>query len=130
MPNEIAQEVIPIADRLSRAQGRKARRHSATAKLTRDEHHQIEKAAKAEGKALSEWCREALLAAARSEVVTPTFTEVVAIRQLLNSALESIACGESVSRETFQTKLQAIRATKHKAAAEVMQQYVATEASR
>ena len=81
-------------------------------------------------RALSEWCREALLAAARGEVVTPTFTEVVAIRQLLNSALESIACGEEVTREKFQTQLQAIRTTKHKAAAEVMQQYAVTENTR
>ena len=130
MQNETAHERPPVSDRLSRAQGRKARRHSATAKLTRDEHLQLEKAAKSEGKALSEWCREALLAAARGEVVTPTFTEVVAIRQLLNSALESIVCGEQVTREKFQTQLQAIRSTKHKAAAEVMQQYAVTEAIR
>jgi len=130
MPNEVAPENRSIEDRLSRAQGRKARRHSATAKLTRDEHAQLEHAAKSEGKALSEWCREALLSTARGEVVTPTFTEVVAIRQLLNSALESIACGEAVTREKFQTDLQTIRKTKHKAAAEVMQQYAATEAGR
>ena len=130
MQNETVLERPPVSDRLSRARGRKARRHSATAKLTRDEHLQLEKAAKSEGKALSEWCREALLAAARGEVVTPTFTEVVAIRQLLNSALESIACGEEVTREKFQTQLQAIRTTKHKAAAEVMQQYAVTESTR
>ena len=86
--------------------------------------------AKSERKALSEWCRDALLAAARSEVVTPAFTEVVAIRQLLNFALESIACGETVAREKFQSQLQAIRGTKHKAAAEVMQQYAITETVR
>jgi uncharacterized protein (DUF1778 family) len=130
MQNELAQENGSIADRLSRAQGRKARRHSATAKLTRDEHTQLEHAAKSEGKALSEWCREALLAAARGEVVTPTFTEVVAIRQLLNTALESIACGEATTRERFQTQLQTIRSTKHKAAAEVMQQYAPRESAR
>ncbi len=130
MQSDVAQESVPIADRLSRAQGRKARRHSATAKVTRDEHEQLEKAAKLEGKALSEWCRETLLAAVRGEVVTSTFTEVVAIRQLLNFALEPIACGESVTREKFQTQLQTIRTTKHKAAAEVMQQYAATESAR
>jgi uncharacterized protein (DUF1778 family) len=130
MQNEMVQENGSITDRLSRAQGRKARRHSATAKVTRDEHAQLEYAAKLEGKALSEWCREALLAAARREVVTPTFTEVVAIRQLLNTALESIACGEAVTRERFQSQLQTIRSTKHRAAAEVMQQYATLESSR
>jgi hypothetical protein len=130
MQSEVVEESVPIADRLSRARGRKARRHSATAKLTRDEHLQLERAAKLEGKALSEWCRETLLAAVRGEVVTATFTEIVATRQLLNFALEAIACGDRPTREAFQTQLQAIRSTKHKAAAEVMQQYAATESVR
>ena len=130
MQSEDSHGAMTITDRLSRAQGRKARRHSATAKLTRDEHALVERVARAEGKALSEWCREAILATARGEVVTPTFTEVVAIRQLLNSALESIACGEAVTREKFHRQLQTIRSTKHKAAAEVMQQYAATEQKR
>ncbi len=121
---------MTIEDRLSRAEGRKARRHSATAKLTREEHHRIASAAKAEGKALSEWCREALLATVRGESVRPTFPEVVAIRQLLNYALESIACGDTVPRETFQKQLQTIRATKHKASAEMIQQYVGRESIR
>jgi len=127
MQNESTRESIPIADRQSRAQGRKARRHSATAKLTRDEHQQLERAAKAEGKALSEWCRDALLATVRGETVTPLFTEIVAIRQLLNSTLRNVACGEVMTPQAFQSELQGIRSSKHKAAAEVMQQYAATE---
>lgn len=130
MQSETAHVPVPVADRLSRASGRKARRHSATAKLTRDEHLQLEEAAKSEGKALSEWCRDALLAAVRGEVVTPTFTEVVAIRQLLNFALETIACREDVTHANFQSEVQTIRSTKHKAAAEVMQQYAVLEKSR
>ena len=130
MQNEIAHVSLPIADRMSRAQGRKARRHSATAKLTRDEHEQLEKAAKAEGKALSEWCRDALLAAVRSEAVTPTFTEIVAIRQLLNSALRHVACGEVMTPTAFQEELQSIRTSKHRAAGEVMQQYAMKEEKR
>ena len=130
MQQEVSQQNTSIQDRLSRAQGRKARRHSATAKLTREEHDQIEKAAKSEGKALSEWCRDVLLAAARGESVTPTFTEIVAIRQLLNSTLRVVACGDRMTPETFQKELQHIRGSKHKAAAEVMQQYAETEGSR
>lgn len=53
MQNETAHERPPVSDRLSRAQGRKARRHSATAKLTRDEHLQLEKAAKSEARLLA-----------------------------------------------------------------------------
>ena len=71
-----------------------------------------------------------LLAAARGETVTPTFTEIVAIRQLLNSALRHVACGDVMTPAAFQDELQSIRTSKHKAAAEVMQQYTMTEGKR
>lgn len=121
---------IDFESSLRRARGRTSRNYIASARVTKGEQVELENAARSQGKALSEWCREALLAAARGEVVTPTFTEVVAIRQLLNSALETIACGEAVTREAFQTQLQTIRSTKHRAAAEVMQQYAAMEAAQ
>lgn len=127
MQSDVSPESVSIMDRLSRAQGRKARRHSATAKLTRDEHQQLEKAAKSEGKALSEWSRDALLATARGEVVTPIFTEVIAIRQLLNATMRKVACGREMTDEEFSQELQGIRSTKHKAAAEMMQQYALAE---
>jgi hypothetical protein len=120
----------PLSDRIRRASGRLARRISATAKVTRDEHAELEAAASKSGKALGEWSRETLLAAARGEAITPSFTEIVAIRQLLNSTLRNVACGAVMTPEAFQKELQGIRSSKHKAAAEVMQQYAATEAGR
>ena len=119
-----------FGNRISRAQGRKARRYSATAKMTRDELDEVEATAKGDGRALGEWAREVLLREARRLSVNPTFTEVVAIRQLLNFALESIACGDKATHETFRAELQSIRGTKHKAASEMMQQYAATERAR
>ena len=130
MEDQAPKPILNLETSIRRSKGRTGRTISATARVTRDEQNEMEAAAKQKGQSLSEWCRETLLAAARGGSVTPTFTEVVAIRQLLNSALESIACGESVPREKFQSQLQAIRSTKHKAAAEVMQQYAATEAGR
>ena len=130
MDSMMSTRPVPFADRLSRAQGRKARRYSATAKMTREELDELEATAKNHGRALGEWAREVLLSEARRLSVNPTFTEVVAIRQLLNSALESIACGDKVTHEKFQTEVQTIRSTKHRAAAEVMQQYAAMEKTR
>ncbi len=130
MDTQINARPVQFADRLSRAQGRKARRYSATAKMTREELDEVEATAKKDGRALGEWAREVLLREARRLSVNPTFTEVVAIRQLLNSALESIACGDAMTHEKFQTDVQAIRATKHKAAEEVMQQYATKESTR
>ena len=130
MEDQAPKPILNLETSIRRSKGRTGRTISATARVTRDEQNEMEAAAKEKGQSVSGWCGETLLAAGRGESVTPTVTEVVAIRQLLNSALESIACGESVPREKFQSQLQAIRSTKHKAAAEVMQQYAATEAGR
>ena len=120
------QQAIPateFADGLHRARGRSARNFVASARVTKSEQNVLDAAARAQGKALSEWCRETLLASARGETATPIFTEIVAIRQLLNATLRSLACGETMTPEAFQKELQTIRSSKHKAAAEVMQQY-------
>jgi hypothetical protein len=130
MESHPSASILNLHERIRRSKGRTGRTFSATAKVNRKEMNELEAAAIAQAKGFSEWCRETLLAAARNEVVTPTFTEVVAIRQLLNSALEAIACGEATTRERFQAQLQTIRSTKHRAAAEVMQQYAAMERSR
>lgn len=126
------QQAAPISfeDNLRRARGRTSRNYIASARVTKAEQEELEEAARSQGKALSEWCRDALLAAARGEIITPTFTEIVAIRQLLNSALRHVACGAVMTPEAFQNELQGIRTSKHKAAVEVMQQYAKTETKR
>ena len=122
--------IINFEDNLRRARGRTSRNFIASARVTKAEQNELEEAARSEGKALSEWCRHMLLAAARGETVTPTFTEIVAIRQLLNSALRHVACGAVMTPEAFQNELQGIRTSKHRAAVEVMQQYAMTEGKR
>jgi hypothetical protein len=119
-----------LETRIRRSKGRSGRTISATAKVTRDEQKEMEAVAMQRGQSLSEWCREVLLAAARGETITPIFTEIVAIRQLLNSTLRNVACGAVMTPEAFQTELQGIRSSKHKAAVEVMQQYARTEAGQ
>jgi hypothetical protein len=127
MKNQTQSSSLDVETRLRRSKGRAGRTISATARVTRDEQNEMEAAAKQRGQSLSEWCREVLLTAARGETVTPLFTEIVAIRQLLNSTLRNVACGAVMTPEAFQTELQGIRLSKHKAAAEVMQQYATTE---
>ncbi len=114
---------IDFATRFRRSRGRGGRTFSATAKVTREEHDELEAAAKAEGKALGEWSRDALLASARATVASPVFTEVIAMRRFLNSVLRRVACGETMTPEAFHAEMQEIRITKHTAAEEVMQQY-------
>ncbi|CAN5410542.1 hypothetical protein BH10ACI4_BH10ACI4_06420 [soil metagenome] len=130
MEEQAATSFLDLETRIRRSKGRTGRTISATARVTRDEQNEMERAAKLKGQSLSEWCRDTLLAAARGEAITPSFTEIVAIRQLLNSTLRAVACGDVMTPEAFQKELQGIRSTKHKAAAEVMQQYAATETAR
>ena len=121
---------IDFDERLRRSSGRSSRHSVVSVRLTKSEQAELERMAKTDRKALSEWCRDVLLAAARGETVTPTFTEIVAIRQLLNSALGHVTCGEVMTPTAFQDELQGIRTSKHKAAAEVMQQYAMKEEKR
>ncbi len=58
--------------------------------------------------------------------MSPVFTELVALRLLLNKALR----GDLARTEDFDAEVQAIRRTKHKAAAEVMQHYTDPERPR
>ena len=99
----------------------------ANARVTRAEQAELTAVARSQGKALSEWAREVLLREARSARVDPLFTEVVAIRMLLNYLLKPISCGERGTPESFSAVLADVRATKHRAAADVMAQYAAPD---
>jgi hypothetical protein len=98
-----------------------------SSRATADEHQELEAAAKAEGKALSEWSREVLLREARSPRLNALFTEVVATRMLLNLVLKPIACGKKMTEEEFSGVLTNVRTGKRKAASDVLQQYTAPE---
>ena len=125
-----ATEPFSFEGRLSRSKSRDVRDQVAQARVTNAEYGELLGAAKKDGRALGEWCREVLLSAARGETVTPVFTEIVAIRQLLNATMRKVACGKAMNDEEFQKELQSIRLTKHKAAAEMMQQYAIKEEAR
>lgn len=121
---------IDFEHNLRRARGRDSRNYIASARVTKSEQQELEEAARLEGKALSEWCRETLLGVARRETVTPVFTEVVAIRTMLIAILRKVACGKVMTEEDFATALTSIRTGKHKSASELMQQYGAAEKKR
>ena len=118
---------LGIADRLTRSKGRSSRNRMANARVTQDEQQELEQAAKAEGKALSEWAREVLLREARRTKDDALFTEVVAMRVLLNNVLRPLALGHRMTSESFNEVLAKVRTEKRIAAREVMQQYIKTE---
>lgn len=116
-----------LSTRFQRSEGRSGRTYAATVKVSRSELSELNRIAKSEQKALSEWAREVLLREVRREKNDPLFTEIVATRMLLNLVLKHIACGELMSAEMFTEVLTKVRTTKHKQALDMMEQYAATD---
>jgi hypothetical protein len=114
---------LNLEERLTRSKGRSSRNRMANARVTEAEQEELAAVAKSAGKALSEWAREVLLREARSPRADALFTEIVAIRMLLNLVLKPLSCGEVLTPESFSAVLTNVRTTKHKAATDVMEQY-------
>jgi uncharacterized protein (DUF1778 family) len=109
--------------RLARSTGRAGRDRMANARVTADEQRELHDAARAEGKALSEWAREILLREARRPKEDAVFTELVATRMLLVNLIKPLILGEKVSPTWITEAMTMVRKEKHKAAQDVMQQY-------
>jgi uncharacterized protein (DUF1778 family) len=97
----------------------------ANARVTADEQQELHAAARAEGKALSEWAREILLREARRSHDDALFTELVATRMLLVNLIKPLILGEKVSPAWITEAMAMVRKEKHKAALDLMQQYTA-----
>ncbi len=121
---------VDFAERLKQRIGRASRTESVAIRFTEAELATLAGAANAGGDTLREWSREVLLKAARGSVADPTFTELIAMRRLLNSVLRYVACGEIMTASKFNAEMQEIRTTKHKAADEIFQQYAMRETTR
>lgn len=111
--------------RLARSTGRAGRDRMANARVTADEQQELRSAARAAGKALSEWAREILLREARRSHEDALFTELVATRMLLVNLIQPLILGEKVSPTWVSEAMAMVRKEKHKAAQDVMQQYAA-----
>ena len=114
---------LGISDRLRRTRGRPGRRTVASTKVTLREHEELETAAKREGKVLSEWAREALLEHARKGRSDAVFTELMALRLLMNGVLRELAVGRTMTPEQHQALVTEVRRTKHEVASSVLKQY-------
>ena len=118
---------ITMEQRLGRGKIRESRSRSLGTKLTLKEERELVRAAEAEGKSASEWARGVLLREARNSRTDALFTEIVATRMLLNLVLKPLACGQVMSAADFSGVLTNVRTTKHKAAADVKEQYATAE---
>jgi len=122
--NRLREQVTDnLEARLSRSRSRLPRIHVAQARVTQSEHHDLEEAARREGKALSEWARDVLLREARRSDGEAVFTEIVATRMLLVNLIKPLILGKPVTSQWITEAMTAVRREKRRAAQEVLQQY-------
>lgn len=115
---------LNIASRIRRSAGRTPRTENANARLTRRELDLLKAAAASQGKALGEWTREVLLAAATgTQMDRALFTEVTALRLFLTNVLRPLALGKTLSSAEFQAIQAGVRDDKHDAAQQLLAQY-------
>jgi len=116
----------PIATR--KLKGRTRRAVTLSTKITPREFELISAASEADGRALGEWVREAILKAARapSPGIVPDhlMTEIVALQLFLTDVLSPVACGGRMTAQQYQELMRNVKTNKHRAAREVIAQYV------
>ena len=124
MADQTSTTNLGIASRIRRSHGRGGRVHPVTSKLTREERDELAKIAARDGKALGEWARETLLHYARqARAESAAFTELIALRMLLNAVLRSIVVGKKMTEAEYNTLLTELRRAKHATAQDVLAQY-------
>ena len=108
---------------------REFRTVTASTKVTEPELRELERAAASRGVRLGEWVRDVLLREARSpsEAISlrHVMTEIVGLQLFLTNALTPVLCGERINSRQYEELLQNVKANKHRAAREVVAQYVA-----
>ena len=117
----------PITTRKLR--GRTRRSVTLSTKITSRELELISTASEADGRALGEWVREAILKAARSSSISVgtdhLMTEIVALQLFLTDVLSPLARGERINAEQYEKLMRNVKTNKQRAAREVIAQYVA-----
>ena len=107
---------LHLEGRLSRSQSRSARSCVAQARVTEEEHRDLLRAARSDGRALGEWAREILLREARRSADDALFTELIATRMILLNLLKPLAMGQVVTPEDFTRISATVRSDNRKVA--------------
>jgi len=117
----------PVTTR--KLKGRTRRAVTLSTKITPRELELISAASEADGRALGEWVREAILKAAHSSSISVgtdhLMTEIVALQLFLTDVLSPVACGDRISAQQYQELMQSVKTNKHRATREVIAQYAA-----
>ena len=121
---DLQAETRAMTVRLARSSGRAGRDRTASARLTQEEHRELENVAKRAGWSLSEWARETLLAAARRPADDVLLTEIVGTRLLLLNLLRPLATGKVLTEQDCVNISTQVQQNKRKVTREIQQQYV------
>jgi hypothetical protein len=120
---------LRIESRPARTRGRESRTQSIATRFTKEEEKALREKAEAQGQNLREWAREVLLREACGSGLSvgpdQIMTEIVALQLFLTNALSPVACGERMTTEQYQELMRNVKTNKHRAAREVVAQYVA-----
>ena len=107
--------------------GREFRTVTASTKVTDQELAQLENAAAARGVRLGEWIRDVLFREAKLSAgapdADPQMVEIMGLQMFLTRVLIAIACGDRMTREQCQELMRTVKANKHRAARDAMEQY-------
>ena len=114
--------VIARLDR--RIKSGERRTQTVGTRVSLSEERELVTAANRDGINVSEWVRDVLLRVARRSTDDAVFTELVATRMLLVNLIKPLILGEKVSPTWITEAMTMVRKEKHKAAQEVMQQYM------
>ena len=117
------EQPLKLESRIRRSQGRLPRICAISTRVASDELAELERAAKREGKAIGEWSRDQLLAAARRPKDDILLTELIGLRMFLVNLLRPIALGEDYTDEQFRALLDHVRAEKRSVTSQVTEQY-------
>jgi hypothetical protein len=110
------------------------RTRSATAKVTEEEYEKLEATARSQELTISDWCRNALLAAVNADANNPAalgppaspelllLAEILGIRMLLLNLIYPLGCGETLTAEKLQSVIAQADAKKVRAAMECLRQ--------
>jgi repressor of nif and glnA expression len=122
-------DMLEIDDSTRRANGRESRTQSIATRFTPSEEKALMKRAEAQGQNLREWAREVLLRETSESSLTACadhiLTEVVALQLFLTEALSPVVCGQRMTSEQYDALLRNVKATKRRAAEDVIARFVA-----
>lgn len=122
-------DMLEIKDSSQRASGRESRTQSIATRFTPSEEKALVKRAEAQGQNLREWAREVLLRETSESTHTASadqiLIEVVALQLFLTEALSPVVCGQQTTPEQYDALLRNVKATKRRAAKDVIARYIA-----